>query len=109
MEIYLPIKLKKKKKQIYTFHAIADDQLYEQLSFREILVVGKLENALYASQPDSIGGLCLDVQVVRGSQPARRINPAKDEEIAPKLVQELGKKLEDVKKDHPSMRSFPGW
>ncbi|KAK4877793.1 hypothetical protein RN001_010299 [Aquatica leii] len=49
-----------------------DDHLYEQLTFRETLVISSFESAPNPYVPTIVGGLCLDVQSAKGKNPLVR-------------------------------------
>ncbi|KAF5292643.1 hypothetical protein FQR65_LT11195 [Abscondita terminalis] len=58
------------KKIIPDFELV--DDLYEQIVFRETLVVSSFDSSPNRFTPNVVGGLCLDVQAARGKNPFRR-------------------------------------
>lgn len=49
---------------------ISDDQLYDNITFRETLIIGKLGKG--TDPPTPVGGLCLDIQSAKGLEPLER-------------------------------------
>lgn len=50
---------------------LLDDEMYEALTFREILLVQRLDDGNQLI-PESVGGLCLDIQKAVGKPPEER-------------------------------------
>lgn len=74
-----------------------DDDMYEKLAFRETLVIGTFARDAYGLHPDPAGGLSLNIEMARGSQPLNRI----DNNVEDNMIEDIEKLVnsEDAAKD----------
>lgn len=57
-----------------------DENMYDKLTFHETLVVAMFEEGPFHLRPEPVGGLCLNIEKARGSQPLQRVEPSFDDD-----------------------------
>ncbi|XP_025830962.1 ciliogenesis-associated TTC17-interacting protein-like [Agrilus planipennis] len=63
-----------------------DEQLYDQMTFRETLLVSTFANMSESPVPTPVGGICIDVQKAKGRGPLVRRDPAFEQELIEALT-----------------------
>ncbi|KAF2904558.1 hypothetical protein ILUMI_01605 [Ignelater luminosus] len=80
-----------------------DDEMYNKLTFRETLVISTFKDSTNSFAPNIVGGLCLDIQKAKGSNPLYR----KDIGFEHRLVEFITSKLNALNKTTNTTKSSP--
>lgn len=88
---------------------VSDDKIYDAITFRECLIINKLEGGLdkegtMAFTTNPVGGICIDIQKAEGKQPQVRLLEEYEEKLL-KLLDAEGVNIHMTTEDNTPQTS----